>query len=222
MENRRKFYTGGLWANDLKEKRFEHICGALAMHFGGILNDEDLKFVIKNAFVSKILVSEEVIKLYPLNKNTESVFGETLYKLYESLITTDKVLSYGKSYDGYAFFDICKIGDRISSENSTRRKAKLSTHPSIIIEHIVPGEVYLEDVKDKYKKGLFDFSCFETIFNSVGICLVSKDQDKKLNSYKSKMPANIDYKTSPFARYDKVDIDVYGWNIVNGCLKEIM
>ena len=62
MENRRKFYTGGLWAPDTMEQRYDHIKWALDNHIN--LDEDELKFIIKNGFVSKIYISDEVMKNY--------------------------------------------------------------------------------------------------------------------------------------------------------------
>lgn len=67
MENRRKFY--GLdrngnpkpnpqnWSNDTFDDRYNHINDVLKVH--SIMDDEDLKFIIKNAFISRIYISVE-------------------------------------------------------------------------------------------------------------------------------------------------------------------
>ena len=57
MENRRKFYTGGLWANHNIKKRYKNICWALDAYKKGFLDEDELKFIIKNGFVSKIYIS---------------------------------------------------------------------------------------------------------------------------------------------------------------------
>lgn len=62
MENRRKFYTGGLWSTDILEERYEHIKWALDNQNN--LDEDELKFIIKNGFVSKIYISDGVVKNY--------------------------------------------------------------------------------------------------------------------------------------------------------------
>ena len=46
MENRRKFYTGGLWASDTMKQRYDHIKWALDNQIN--LDEDELKFIIKN------------------------------------------------------------------------------------------------------------------------------------------------------------------------------
>ena len=67
MENRRKFY--GLnrygkpvryisnWSGDTISKRYERVEGVLNAWKSGFVDDEDLKFILKNALVSKIFIS---------------------------------------------------------------------------------------------------------------------------------------------------------------------
>ena len=70
MENRRKFYVNykrknsGAWSGDTLNDRYQHIYNALNAYDSG-MDFEDLKFDIKNAFVSRIYVSAEVVKKYP-------------------------------------------------------------------------------------------------------------------------------------------------------------
>ena len=65
MENRKKFYSDGLWGQDSIHDRYWHVMNALDAYRKHILDEQDLVFVIKNAFVSKIHVSECVAKAYP-------------------------------------------------------------------------------------------------------------------------------------------------------------
>ncbi len=57
MENRKKFYSDGLWGKDTLYDRYWHVMNALDAYRKQILDEQDLVFVIKNAFVSKIQIS---------------------------------------------------------------------------------------------------------------------------------------------------------------------
>ena len=199
MENRRKFYKDGLWANHTIEERYEKICRALDAYKNGILDEDDLKFIIKNGFVSKIYISDGVMKKY---KSSDFVAQEDLYK---------EILKGNNAVLGTNVFDICKA---VESRNTK----------GIIIEHVVPAKVYLGDVKDKYAHKMFTFDYFKKVFDAVSICLVSKDQNASLNIYKSRMPDGYeDFISYPFARYDKdirgVGIEIHGWTMEKGRLK---
>lgn len=202
MENRRKFYTGGLWARDTLKQRYKKICWALDAYNNGFLDEDELKFIIKNGFVSKIYISEGVVKKYK-----PSDFG-ALWALYND------ILSGKNAVLGTNVFDICK---------AVESRGKAYKTKGIIIEHVVPAKVYLGDVKDKYAHKMFTFDYFKKVFDAVSICLVSKDQDASLNRFKSTMPDGYeDFISYPFARYDGklggVKIDVHGWTMENGRL----
>ncbi len=89
--------------------------------------------------------------------------------------------------------------------------------PSIRIEHVVPGNVYFDDVKKI--KSLNDF---KEIFDVVSICLVTEKEDEKLSQkgLRQKMPKGVDYKIKPFARYEEAGIKIKGWKIDNGHLQK--
>ncbi len=235
MENRTKFYTKGAWCNDTCQQRYNHIVWALKAFQHGNIDNEELKFMIKNALVTTIYVSNEVVNDYPLSSVTKSLFGNNLYELYEKLVNNHK-LSFFARPKQYSFFDICKLGDRISSINIKRKKQGQSLLPSINIEHTVPAEVYLTKIKDSYSNGTLR-NDFLKIFNAVSICLVTKSEDTAINSrpqnggkcLKTNMPddANgnpFDFTNHTFARYDKninglgIGIDIYGWTISNGII----
>ena len=218
MENRSKFYGLGrngkpikeskikLWSNDNLQERLKHINGALHAYQSGCLNEDDLKFVIKNAFVSKIYISEKAKGILDSRKPHGN-----LSWLYDKLIN-DKVLKICNAANTpfNPYFDICKIAERT---------------PGIIIEHVVPGDEYMDGVKLMKSISNPDFI---DIFNAVSICLITKEEDDMLNGMKLKsdMPKDsnnnkIDYKCFPFARYDTVlgaGIKLHGWEIHNGIL----
>ena len=219
MENRRKFYSSSrdpqlvLWSSDKLQERYKHIKGALAAYNNGALNKEDLKFCIKNAFVSKIYISEGA-KNHLVGKNLGS-----LTNLYNQLIKNNVLDLQDKIYSApnstlSLYFDICKLGDK-----------KLG----VSIEHVVPGDVYLSEVEVLNNANTFDFTAFLSIFDKVSICIVTSQQakylDKKLRSTMS-ISQNINFRSQPFARYDSNlnglsngnRIAIHGWKICNGIL----
>ncbi len=204
MENRRKFYTGGLWSKDTLEKRYKHIRDVLNIR--SIIDEEDLKFVIKNAFVSRIYISVEA------EKKLRGKTLKSLQPLYNQLIN-DGVLDlqdrrFGSKLSPY--FDICKLGDK---------------GLGISIEHVVPGEVCKQAALKSFSK-----PDFVNIFNNAYICLVTSNQAKALDKkWKSTLPTDpstrlpYDFTKYPFARYDGilsgVTIDVHGpWTMDKGRL----
>ena len=144
MENRRKFYTGGLWSKDTLEKRYEHIKWALDNQNN--LDEDELKFIIKNGFVSKIYISDEVMKNY---KSSDFGAQGALYK---------DILSGKNAVLGTNVFDICK---------AVESRGKAYNTKGIIIEHVVPAKVYLGDVKGKYAHKMFTFEYFKKVFERI-------------------------------------------------------
>jgi hypothetical protein len=204
MENRRKFYTGGLWAPDTMKQRYDHIKWALDNHIN--LDEDELKFIIKNGFVSKIYISDEVMKNY---KSSDFGAQGGVYK---------EILKGNNAVLGTNVFDICK---------AVESRGKAYNTKEIIIEHVVPAKVYLGDVKEKYAHNMFTFEYFKKVFDAVSICLVTKEEDKRLSAKRPKskgkgkytlvsnMPEGYEDKfiDFPFARYDKVlgaDIEIHG------------
>ena len=203
MENRRKFYTGGLWASDTMEQRYDHIKWALDNQNN--LDEDELKFIIKNGFVSKIYISDGVVKKYkPSDFGTQANLFNEILKGKNNVLGTD-------------VFDICKA---VESRGKANTKG-------IIIEHVVPAKVYLGDVKEKYAHKMFTFDYFKKVFDAVSICLVTDGEDIRLSAERPKskgkgkytlvsnMPEGYEDKfiDFPFARYDKVlgaDIEIHG------------
>ena len=102
MENRRKFYPDGLWGKDTLQERYQHVMGALDAYNNGILDDQDLTFVIKNAFVSKIYVSEEVASAYPA--------PQPLFALYDQLLQNGELDLHDTSPKLHTdYMEICDI-----------------------------------------------------------------------------------------------------------------
>ena len=212
MENRRKYYSSnyrgksGFWSHDTLNQRYDHIHDVLSIR--SIIDEEDLKFVIKNAFVSRIYISVEA------EKKLRGKTLKSLQPLYNQLIN-DGVLDlqdrrFGSKLSPY--FDICKLGDK---------------GLGISIEHVVPGEVCKQAALKSFSK-----PDFVNIFNNAYICLVTSDQAKALDKkWKSTLPPNprtgfpYDFTKHPFARYDDKlggeKIDVHGpWTMKDGRLEE--
>ena len=192
MENRKKFYSDGLWGKDTLQDRYQHVMGALDAYKNGILDDQDLVFVIKNAFVSKIYVSEGVAKAYPA---PQPVFGN-LAGLYGQLLKNHVLdLQDMPPQLNTTYMKICELGTKVSGQ------------PKIRVEHVVPGKVFMDDVKK-----ITSFDDFKKLFDAVSICLVTDDEDKKLNDkgLRSSMPSGVsDFTVVPLARYNEAEVVIF-------------
>lgn len=215
MENRKKFYANygrrqqtGIWGKDTLQARFEHVCGALkAYEPPRILDDMDLTFAIKNAFVSKVYVSCGVVIAY-LNALPE--FG-TLSGLYNQIVKNGVLDLQAPNPPSSAlhceYLNICELGTIV---NPLVKSGKLQTR--VYIEHVVPGKVYMEHVKQLLKSNKWNIGEFKKIFDVVSVCLVTEDENKNLNQWRNSMPnANGDpdyYQKYPFARYDAAGVKI--------------
>ena len=225
MENRKKFYANygkrkqtGVWGADTLQDRYEHVCGALKAYDSHILDDMDLTFAIKNAFVSKVYVSCGVVKAYPPNPKNLSLFGN-LSGLYTQIVNNG-VLDLLKPPSNALhcdYLNICELGTIVNP-----LVPKKALRERIHIEHVVPGKVYIDNVINLYQNSKFTFTEFKEIFNAVSICLVTKAEDNILNAVresdgkgiKYRMPygsnsKTIVYKTNPFARYQRAGIKIW-------------
>lgn len=199
MENRKKFYS----SNDTIQERYEKICGVLGAYKKGYLDKQDLTFAIKNAFVSKIYVSCEVVKAL-----SPDLLPNDLKELYLKLIN-DGVLDLMGNGTGplmASYLSICEIGTVVSRLRKTH-----PTMPHLRIEHVIPGEVYLNKVIDLFDKNTFTFDEFIKIFKVVSICIVTDKENKELDKgLRNSMPSgNGDFLSDPFARYKEKDIKIW-------------
>lgn len=207
MENRNKFFTSGesdeKWCSDTFTERYDHIMNVLNLYNTknnkgkrGI-DSADLIYIIKNAFVSKIYISKGAHK-----KISEATIDNwKWYSLYTKLEKKGVLDLQDKAYGDKLspYFDFCKIGTKVSG---------------LIIEHVVPGDVYIKDALNKVENNSFNVDAFKEIFEKVYICIVTSKENDILNEYRDKMPEDvngnsIDYKENPFARYDELDIKIY-------------
>lgn len=196
MENRKKFYPDGLWGKDTLHDRYWHVMGALDAYHKQILDEQDLVFVIKNAFVSKIFISEGVAKAYPAPQSNFGKLSSLYNKLYHDhvLDLQDNPPSLHTEY-----MKICELGSKVNNMGVGL--------PAIRIEHLVPSKVFMDDVKK-----ITSFDDFKKIFDAVSICLVTANEDKLLNKngLRSNMPSDVsDFTEVPQARYKNAGVIIY-------------
>ena len=186
MENRRKFYPDGLWGKDTLQERYLHVMGALDAYHKHILDEQDLVFVIKNAFVSKIYISEGVANAYSATKQ-DIDFGD-LSSLYDKLLTKHVLdLQDNPPVLNTEYMRSCELGTRVSYLKDQKKLSK--DLPSIRVEHVVPADVFMKDVKV-----IQSFQDFKDIFDVVSICLVTNDEAKLLDKgLRNSMPAGANY-----------------------------
>ena len=82
----------------------------------------------------------------------------------------------------------------------------------IIDEHIVPRAIIKDELLKLYNSPTFpDIDEFIKVASKAMDCLITKDEDKKINDagLKQKMPEDENLKGNPWARYIKAGIEVY-------------
>lgn len=221
MENRSKFYGLGLWAKHTLEERYQKICWALDAYRDGCLDDVELDFIIKNAFVSKIYVSEKVVESHPKFSESKSLIRNLYNKLVDEYVL-DLQQGKGKPLND-KYFRICQLG--INLNKAVKVKAN-NQDKVIVFEHVIPGNLYIDKAKDLQNNNRNNwFEEFKEIFNCVSVCLVTGKQNNDLNQFKSKMPDkkyDEEFINFPFARYDQslggVGIEIHGWKFNKGKL----
>lgn len=216
MENRKKFYANygsrqqtGAWGKDTLQNRYNHVCEALDAYKSGILDDMDLTFAIKNAFVSKVYVSCGVVKAYP---SALPGFG-SLSGLYNRIVKSGVLDLQAPNPPSSAlhceYLNICELGTIV---NPLVKSGKLQTR--VYIEHVVPGKVYMEHVKQLLKSNKWNIGEFKKIFDVVSVCLVTDKENSELEKKvgRSKLPNNIVFLKDPFdpfARYKAAGVKIW-------------
>lgn len=174
-------------------------------HMNCCLTKNDIKVVYSSDFILNVYVSESFVKLHPLCKETEKMFGKERYELYKILLR-DGVLNYNNSKD---------------PQNVLRKH-----FPNTIIEHTIPSDTYMSE--SNILRYIEDEDYFNKVCNVISLCLITKEEDLMLSKkVKSGMPLDenkepVDFLKYPFARYDKTisgidkNIELYSWKIKNG------
>ncbi len=238
MENRNKFYGSGLWAKHNLVTRFKDIYWALEAYCDNKnkrLDNLELDFIIKNAFVSKFYVSEGVYKAcsnYPSLKQTSAkeiytkLIRESVLDLTDKGATINNNISLNPEYFR---IDYCvkKINEKVSDKKHNPDKV-------IVFEHVIPGKVYLDYAIELFRNNAFTLDSFKKIFDKVCVCLITKKEEiDSLSKLVSIMPPDkkhpgnyVDFISHPFARYDVdlngsgIGINIHGpWIIEDGRLK---
>lgn len=183
-ENIQKVYPKGTWYNDSQEKRFERVQIVLNRYLSGEYDIRDVNWFIKNAIINRIYISEEVKQMGDI-----AWTNKQNSRLKDILDIIDK---NGSAPDEY--LDI-------------RKYCK-----GVRFEHIVPGILAINRLIDLQREGNLTFRKFQNIRSKLNICIVTKDEDKRLSSlYRQKMPDGVNWETgNEFGRYDAAKIKIYG------------
>ena len=203
----------GSWHNEPKGSRFTHIYDALSRYCDN-KNDYDfldLVWHIKNAVVGDIFFSEDVylgikqglywnqyIKIDDNGVILPVKTPETdQYRIIRGIIERT-TLHDNRVFDD-TFLEIRKwLGSKISGG-------------PLVFEHIIPANIYLEELIKAYSAFKNTKEEFETWFDEfrkkIAVCIVTKGENDRLNKWHHSMPG--EYKSGNlFARYDDAEVNV--------------
>ena len=190
-ENIRKVYppvgknSAGSWYHDTDRERYERVMLILERWLVTKEYDEnDVKWFIKCSILNNIYISEEVHKL---GVNAwKSSKNKRLQQILEMI-----------ERQGYA------THKEIDLEKCRR---------GIRFEHMVPYNVVLPILKERYEQHQLTFEAFQKIREKLNICFITPDEDKKLSgSLRQKMPLGtwLNTPNGEFTRYDQAGIKIY-------------
>ena len=189
----------GSWYNDTEKERFNHIKRDLYRY---CYNDKDYDFLdlqwhIKNAVIGDIFFSEEV---------------------YNGINNREYLNKYfGKNTDSGSIVKGILEGKTRKSDGSFDEKfleIQKFKGGGLIFEHVVPTKLYVDELIRAYKDKKFNEDYFTKFRKNIFVCIVTKEEDSRLNRNKlrEKMPSGIKWEPgkNTFARYEKVGIKIHG------------
>ena len=183
----------GLWYDDKEEDRFEHIKVALSRYCD---NDKDYDYLdlvwhIKNAVIGGVYISEKVYegikapdgiwRKYVKIENNEVRYGDDNKKTDQYEIISDIINGNAVIKDGV--FD-----DKYLEIRKWTGKKEAGTEDSLIFEHVIPAKVYIQELIRAYTAKEFDLKYFRTFRENILICIVTKEENDRLNKWKNSMP----------------------------------
>lgn len=182
------------------EGRYNYVWERLRLYKEGIDDNLDLNWNLKDAVVGRINFSKRAMELLLKEKaNIPETFAplfDVIYKTGSYSIIDDK----GNLHcEGLRIYNIGTKWWNISK----------SATEKIYFEHVIPTNCYL----DRLLK-LYDHSApiddFVLLMKSIHVCMVLKDEDKKLNhKFRRTMPTGWKWDDDPFARYNVNDIRIW-------------
>jgi len=189
-ENIQKCYRNGDWGQDSNRQRYDHVIFWLEMYQQSLAGSKqidynDLKWFIKNAMIRRVYLSRAVKRL-----------GEAAWLPTRDSFLADRLAEINQQ--GYT--------DNINAVELRRWKGK-----GLVFEHVVPAEVYINDMITCYMQGKLSFDMFEQMRDKLHICVITTEEDRQLNAahVKKSMPSNSDWlKGDEWARYKEAQIAI--------------
>ena len=195
----------GSWHNEPVQTRFEHIKRELSRYCDSKDDYDflDLVWHIKNAVIGDIYFSKEV---YDGIKDPSIGYWKKYYNTNsEQDKIIQRIMNRKTSQNNGDFDEICL--------EIKKWMGKKESNGKLVFEHIVPANLYIEELIRAYDKKEFNLNYFKDFRKKICVCIVTKDEDDLLNQkhLRESMPkGKEDWKSNPFARYDEVGIKIYG------------
>ena len=192
----------GSWHNESEKDRFSHIKMELSRYCDNTNDYDDLDLVwhIKNAVNGDVYFSEAVYQgilsgqYWNKYYNTKTIQGDII----QGIITRNTKQPNGEFDEKY--MEIRKyMGNNYSNG-------------LLVFEHIIPAKVFIQELINAYEAGKFDIDYFRSFRKKIAVCIVTKQEDEKLNRNKLResMPDGWDWDTGdPFARYKYSEIGIH-------------
>ena len=192
----------GSWHNESEQDRFLHIKNELSRYCDnqGDYDYLDLVWHIKNAVVGDVYFSETVYQGIRSGQYWSGYYGTGTDQddIIRGIMERKTRLGNGAFDEKY--LEIRKwLGRNFSGG-------------VLVFEHIIPAKVYIDKLIEVYDAGIFDIGFFREFRKKIGVCIVTKQEDERLNGcgFRESMPDNWSWDTgNPLERYLASGISIH-------------
>ena len=130
----------------------------------------------------------------------EDFIGDITYQSEITLPTATK--------DGYKFLG-WSDGSKVYTDKYVVSRREMNTK-KVTFEHVVPFDVIKKILFDSYSNNELTFELFNEIRSKYNVCLVTLEENKKLNKHMKTMPKGWDWKTGDiFERYNIANVKIF-------------
>ena len=215
----------GSWYNDTPGARFEHVKVALSRYCDADKDYDylDLVWHIKNAVIGGVYVSntvyEGIVEGNIWNKfvcvdNGELGCKDDKYRDHFEIINGIVNGTTNRQEDENVFDDKYLEIRKWTGKDYTEGQG-------LVFEHVIPANIYTEELIRAYNANEFNEDYFREFREKILVCIVTKEEDKRLNEFKSNWPG-LDNVTDPkeywsivtkdiLARYREVKVYIHNY-----------
>ena len=195
----------GLWHNEPELDRFNHIKNELSRYWdkNNDYDYYDLVWHIKNAVVGDIFFSEEVYKRV-LDKSRPDALWKNVKPKTEKYNIIEGIMKRTTLQPNWEFDEtFLEIRKWLGNKDSGG---------SLRFEHVIPAKRYIDELIIAYRNNRFDVGFFRDFRKKICVCIVTEDEDKRLNDngMKKDMPKGWTFSQDRFDRYNSSLIQIHG------------